>query len=332
MPKPKFDVVLFDIDNVLVDTRESYLAAIQKTVEIYLNHPGIISLKEVDQFKLLGGFNDDWDCCYGIIAFLETSIQGKPVRFGDHRRHRLSIAELGELFHERPLGVEGLMKHLRSLYERVEMPSFKKIARIFQEVYLGRKLFLGVGARSPRPIRKGGGTPPLQYWNRPGLIEKEKLIFPKFLLRKIHKKGIRFGIVTGRNRFEAQYALKRFGILKLFDCLITIDEVRLAEKRTGKILRKPNPWPLLEAARRIQCRGAVAAPKSKGRGNPAPTFLYVGDLPDDVLAAKRARKSMRISAVAFPSFARDPEGTMQELRKAKPDYLIKKPNELLKIL
>ena len=85
-----FNALLFDIDNVLVDTRASYLTAIQKTVELYLDRPGVVSLKEIDQFKLLGGFNDDWDACFGIITFLETAIQGKPIRFGDHRRQRLS--------------------------------------------------------------------------------------------------------------------------------------------------------------------------------------------------------------------------------------------------
>jgi len=291
-PKSRFDVVLFDIDNVLVDTRASYLAAIQKTVEIYLHRPGVVSATDVDRFKLLGGFNDDWDACFGIVTFLEASIQGKPIRFGDHRRYRLSISELAELFPERPLGVEGLLKRLRILYERVEIPSFQKIARIFQEVYLGKK-----------------GR---------GLIQKEKLIFQKVLLEKIRAKGPRMGIVTGRNQFEARYALKRFGILRLFDVLITIDEVKREEKKTGKILRKPNPWPVLEAAHRFE--------KTKLR------FLYVGDLPDDILAARGARKKISIRSAAFPAYARDPDRAMRELHKTKPDYFLKKPQDLLKIL
>lgn len=309
MPSPsrkRFDVVLFDIDNVLVDTRASYLAAIQKTVEIYLNHPGIVSLKEIDQFKLLGGFNDDWDACFGIIAFLHTAIQGKPIRFGDHRRRCLTIAELNDLFPERPLGIEGLLKHLEILYEQVETPPYRKVAQIFQEVYLGKKL-----------LRKR-----CLFWKNPGLVEKEKPIFPKALLEKIHGRGVRFGIVTGRNRFEAEYALKRFGILKLFDSLVTIDRVRREEKKTGRILRKPHPWSVLEAARRI---------KKKNRKGPL-RFLYVGDLPDDVLAAKRAAPSLSIKSAAFPAFTRDPEATHRELAKVKPAFLLKRPQDLLKIL
>lgn len=292
-----FDAVLFDIDNVLVDTRHSYLAAIQKTVELYLNRPGIVSPKEIDQFKLLGGFNDDWDSCYGIITFLETVIQGKPIRFGDHRRQRLSLSELGKIFPERPLGLDGLLKNLRILYERVETPPYQKIAKIFQEVYRGKgKVF--------------------------GLIRKEKLIFPKSILEKIRGRGIRLGIVTGRDQFEARYALKRFGILKFFDSLVTIDEVRREEKKTGKLLRKPHPWPILEAAKSFGRKGRLKRLH----------FLYVGDLPDDILAAQRAKKTLHIQSAAFPKFTRDPETTLRELKRVKPDFFLRTPQDLIKII
>jgi len=315
--RPAFDVVLFDIDNVLIDTRASYLTAIQKTVEIYLNRPGILSLKEIDQFKLLGGFNDDWDSCYGIITFLETALQGKPVRFGDHRRQRVSIAELKDLCPQRPLGIRGLLKRLKVLYKRVETPSYKKVAKIFQEV----------------------------YWKKPGLVKKERLIFSRSLLEKIHNEGVRFGIVTGRNRIEARYALKRFGILDLFDAIVTIDDVRKEEKKRGLVLRKPHPWPILEAARRlpplpslspqrgerISAKGGSAS-GGKGEGGKSLHFLYVGDLPDDILTATRAKKMISIRSVAFSKFSRDAEATMRELKKVKPDYFLKKPEDLSRLL
>ena len=307
--KLRFDVILFDIDNVLVDTRSSYLAAIQETVDRYLGGSGLVSAKDVDRFKLLGGFNDDWDCCYGIIAFLETAIQGKPIRFGDHRRQRLFISELPDLFPERPLGIDGLFKRLRVLYERVETPSYKKIAQIFQEVYLGKGKI-------------------------PGLIQKERPIFPKSILEKIRRRGVKFGIVTGRNNFEAGYALKRFGIRKLFDVLITIDEVKRAEKKTGKVLRKPDPWPILEAAKIICRSNPPWLLRSRRARGPAPPirFLYVGDLPDDILAAKQAGKYIKIKAAGFPKYTRDLETALLELQKVKPDFILKKPRDLLLVI
>lgn len=317
-----FNVILFDIDNVLVDTRSSYLAAIQKTVELYLGRSGVVTPREVDQFKLLGGFNDDWDACYGIITFLETALQGKPIRFGDHRLHRLSIAEVRNIFPERPLGIEGLRRNLRRLYERVKTPSYRKIAQIFQRVYLGSR-------------------------KKPGLIRMEKPIFPKSLLKKLRERGVRLGIVTGRDRTEAEFALRRFGILEFFEVLVTIDQVRREEKRTGRSLRKPNPWPILEAAKRFRGQSPFGGHPFlpvpfKGtvpfrcfrcfRFSRRLRFLYVGDLPDDVLAGNRAKKFLSMKTVAFPRFSRDLRAVKEELRKIKPDYLLKNPQGILRLL
>ena len=71
----RFDAVIFDIDNVLVDTRASYTDGIRKTVETYLitllgfrpSRNPLLSRREVEEFKSLGGFNDDWDTCYGLL-------------------------------------------------------------------------------------------------------------------------------------------------------------------------------------------------------------------------------------------------------------------------
>ena len=178
------------------------------------------------------------------------------------------------------------------------------------------------------------------------MIQKEKLIFPESVFERIRARGIRLGIVTGRNRFEAEYALERFGILKLFDCIVTIDDVKREERKTGESRRKPHPWPLVEAARRLMTKdqrlktnerkiGQTSFSKSPLVGSLVFglwSFLYVGDLPDDILTAQRAKKFIDVKSCAFASYARDPEGTLKELRKAKPDFFIKKPHEIFRIL
>jgi len=53
------DLIIFDIDGVLVDTRNSYRIAIK---EIYKHFSGKdISFEEIQQAKNLGGLNNDWD-------------------------------------------------------------------------------------------------------------------------------------------------------------------------------------------------------------------------------------------------------------------------------
>ena len=64
--------VLFDMDGVLVDVSKSYLAAIQKTVEFFLDET--VTLAEIQGYRNRGGLNNDWD----LTAFLLKE-RGKPV-------------------------------------------------------------------------------------------------------------------------------------------------------------------------------------------------------------------------------------------------------------
>lgn len=98
--------------------------------------------------------------------------------------------------------------------------------------------------------------------------------------------------------------------------MTTIDEVKKAEREQKQSLRKPHPFSLIETAKKL---------------GPAKRFLYIGDLPDDILAAHQAKKDLNIKAVAFPTFTSDPESTAAELKKAKPDFTLEKPADLLKL-
>ncbi|MBI3314069.1 MAG: HAD family hydrolase [Candidatus Omnitrophica bacterium] len=312
-PKPPaFDAVIFDIDNVLIDTRHSYLDAIRWTIEIYLTSdsvpfflPGkrakslLLSEKDVNQFKLLGGFNDDWDCCYGLLIYLTTL----PVkqRTMDHLKSVMSLPAFCKRITKRPLRAAGIT----ALLGRPQAIKIEKIARIFQEVYLGKDLFRATERRSPI------------YWQKRGLMNREKLIFRKTTLEKLKRLGVKLGISTGRSHFEAAHALKRFGVLEFFDAMTTMDEVKKAEQEMKQSLRKPHPFCLIETAKKL---GA------------SKRFLYVGDLPDDILAASQAKSAVNICSVGFPSFTANPKETLEEINKMKPDFIARKPADLAKLV
>ena len=112
------------------------------------------------------------------------------------------------------------------------------IIKKFQEYYLGRKL--------------------------DGLLLKEKCLLSEAALKKLKK--YKLAVFTGRNKFEAEFVLKRFKILSYFDELLTVENV--ANK-------KPAPEGLLKITSKLKIKPEEA--------------VYVGDSVDDVRCAKSAK-------------------------------------------
>src|SRR3989338_7543569 len=118
----KFDAFIFDIDNVLIDTRASYTDSIRKSVETYLesilkfqkSRRPLLSRADVEQFKMLGGFNDDWDTCYGLLLyFLQLKTQKHTINeLGKQKNLEHCVKGVTT----RPLGVKGIERLLRQRY------------------------------------------------------------------------------------------------------------------------------------------------------------------------------------------------------------------------
>lgn len=295
----KFDAVIFDIDNVLVDTRASYTDCIRKTVETYLaavlgfqpSRTPLLTRQDVEEFKSLGGFNDDWDTCYGLLLYF---LSLKPAR------HRLSelrklknIPELVQTTRSTPLG--GHPPFYPPPAERGEEKgggprqgrkkergavSMEKIADMFQRFYLGEFV-----------------------WN-------EKLLIPSSFLKRLRRIGLRLGVLTGRNGEEARFALRRFQIDSLFDAVLTQDD-------TPKTKKKPNPYGLLK----------IAALLGKDL-----RYLYVGDLPDDMIAAQRAKKKMKIGSCGFLVASASPSEMKRRLKNAGANFFSSTSRELMEII
>ena len=207
----RFDVVIFDIDNVLVDTRYSYADCIRETVQNYLERflhfksskSFLLSRADVEQFKLLGGFNDDWDTCYGLLLYL-LNLERKENSIADLKK-RLDLKNFSKKI--KPPAFAHGVERICGKHPKV---SLVRIKGLFQKL----------------------------YWSK--YIDCESPVVSQTTFQKLVQKGVKIGIATGRNRKEANYVLKRFDFLKWIGKMVTVDSLPRPK------FKKPHPFALFE--------------------------------------------------------------------------------------
>jgi HAD superfamily hydrolase (TIGR01548 family) len=354
MAKPKgnpsgttVQVLLFDMDGVLIDVSKSYRRTIQKTVDLYLEtclgfrrERERWSLDEaISLLKSAGGFNNDWDLTRALLLYIlslsdlpaapkKKRFTSLPALFNDLQTRTAEFKGSRKIpVKRKPFlrflgrakalggGLKGVHRALKKspegwIYGEGRLDRENLIERIFQEIYLGRA-FSGC-YRLPRYFYRGEGD-----------YLREKLLIPRKTLSRLKKK-FHLGIASGRPRFEAELALKRFHLLPYFESIVTLDECRKEEdrilRRTGRRVRrtKPHPYPLLKAI--------------EAMGLSAPSCAYVGDVVDDMTAARMANKTFPMLAIGFIS---RPHGTKQAkeiLQRAGAKAVVGRPQDLLEYL
>jgi len=341
------DILIFDMDGVLIDVSKSYRETIKQTVLIYLKmclgfemgKRGPISKEDITLFKSIGGFNNDWDLTSGLLLYL-LSISGIPPskkkkRFSSIEESVSYLREKSSRFLQKNTiqlngkhttsfikevkasggGLKGVRQTLAGswngwVYKAGDLDQENLVKRIFQEVYLGKQFTSYYHLQ------------PLFYQGK-GLYLRERLLIPRRILSSLGKK-MKMGIASGRPRFEAELALKRFRLLPYFDSVVTLDECMEEEARifrsTGRRISclKPHPYSLLRVIREI--------------GIPHPKCGYVGDVVDDMLAVQPIKKKLRIVAIGFLSGRSKLKAFKENLFKAGADFVIKSPKGLLQFL
>ena len=184
------------------------------------------------------------------------------------------------------------------------------VKRIFQELYLGKQF---APHYRLRPI----------FYRGEGLYKQERLLISKEILSSLRRK-VRMGIASGRPRFEAELALKRFRLRPYFHSVVTLDESMEQEDRifrsTGKRMKcsKPHPYPILKTVEEM--------------GIPHRRCGYVGDVVDDMAAARAAKKHLEMVAVGFLAGHLRKKTARESLLKAGADRVIENPEELIHLV
>jgi phosphoglycolate phosphatase-like HAD superfamily hydrolase len=329
MKPPK--LIVFDMDGVLIDVSGSYRETARKTARLFfagakgfesLPDP-LFPLTDLAELKQTGGLNNDWD-----LTALTLHLLFAKVKMPDGSsfpndspgwEEMIRDCDLSELTDFLKTTSRPLMD-LLSRYDRRNDPfvtacfqgdvlTGNVIKRIFQEIYLGPSLFSALCGDTLRQV-----VPVSRFYQGEGLIHRESLLINPALLADLSRNHI-LAIATGRPRVEAYFPLDRFDLQKYFQVVITLDDCTREEEkifieRGERIsLKKPDPYMLDRIPRLI----------GKGFNE----CYYLGDMPDDMQAARSSKTGYRGVGVIFSSV--EPENLRRELLQAGADFILADP-------
>ncbi len=319
MKLPK--LIVFDMDGVLIDVSGSYRETVRKAARLFfagakgfesLPDP-LFPLTDLASLKQTGGLNNDWDLTALTLhlLFAQVKTNAAPSSAPDVSSYEETIrhCDVSDLAlflktSARPL-TELLERHGRrnepfvARCYRGDVGTGNVIKQIFQEIYLGPSLFRKHYDQEPR------------FWTEEGLIHRETLLIDPALLAALARDHI-LAIATGRPLAEADFPLDRFDLRKYFRTVITLDDSLREEERifreSGKrvSLKKPDPYML------DRIPGLI--------GKPFNDCYYLGDMPDDMQAARASKTGYKGVGVTVSSA--EPEILRRDLLQAGADHII----------
>lgn len=324
-------LIVFDMDGVIVDVSKSYRNAVRQTARLFfkgavswneLPDP-LFSLADLARVKQSGGLNNDWDLTFLVINLLFTLVK----RSSDHLDSKswttykkalsnCDVADLALFLNSEKNPLSTLLEEngrvsnsfIASLYMG-DVGSGNIIKQIFQEIYLGKELFESTYGIRPK------------VYHEKGFINEEALLIDQSVIERLFIRNI-LAIATGRPRIEADYTLELFDLKKWFSMILTLDdclneEQNIFEQKQKKVsLSKPNPYMLdaIEAAHK----------------NKLLKYYYIGDMPDDMLAASKSKAGFISIGVVISSSEKD--RLKKDLENAGADYIIEDFDELPRIV
>lgn len=206
------DSIVFDVDGVLVDVTRSFNRAIIETVNYFLErnqgktkYPCAISGNDIAAFRRAGGFNDDWDLAYALIA-----ISLAREKSGNTPAKIKTFQEIADMS-----GGFGL-QFIRSIVPSDALPEYRKVRET------GQRFYWGFDAPAEQASVNAVCTSDVN-----GLCLLEEPLVTSRLFEQFRELGVRkFGILTGRNKKETQHALRILGYEhdSPFDAAITSED------------------------------------------------------------------------------------------------------------
>jgi len=292
----EIDAIIFDVDGVLIDSRNSYDKTIQKTISYFASKYAEFKLprseipeKIIYAFRNTGGFNSDWDTSYVILlGLLSFSLQhdlhldpnfplsSSTISY-NLEKYLLNIASFAD--HRGIISVEEQLTPISQDFVD-EFSKFKRLlnypgtlsnsllVKVFDEFFLGVKYFTNIRGLD------------LEINNENGLIENESVIISNHTLEWLSKNiGYKkLGIASGRGSKTAAITLGP--LFDYFDSNAAVfleDEVLNSSNDVsgGSEKGKPAPYSLIKSSKYFDDSDSI---------------LFIGDSAEDLIMAKNARK------------------------------------------
>ncbi len=326
------ECLVFDCDGVLINTNNSYRKTIKQTLSfIFKPFPQrkFIGYKEIEKLKFTGIYNNDWDSTYALALFLFTTLSKEQtkellewlniwrLKVADFKfsknEFKLEFESFLESLNTDPINdpekysinvcrEKGTFDELKEFINIIGRPTNVQqslLAKIFDSIYYGKKLFQKIYATEP-PIKILKGN-----------IEIERLHLNKrtlSLLKEIFNS--KMYLLTGRSRISIQYKMK--DIEEYFDVKKSFFIEDMVREGFGNVnlFKKPSPTPLLNLA-------------------DDQTTLYVGDSAEDLILAKKAKEVS--NKIYFAGVAKPNDRIRIYFMESNTDLIISSVNMLPKV-
>jgi len=323
----KQELIVFDMDGVLIDVSRSYRDVVRQTARYFFKEARawkmlpepLFPLSDLGNVKQSGGLNNDWDLTCLVISLLFSLVEINSIEedvnpWSLHKKTmlRCDVSRLSQFLNseEKPLTtlMEARGRDRDPFIEQLflnEVGSGNVIKQLFQEIYLGKGLFESTYNLTAKT------------YHGEGYIKRETLLIEREILAGLSYRAD-LAIATGRPKAEADYALELFCLKQHFAIIYTLDDCIREEKRImeqenrSESLSKPHPYML----------DAISATRGYATGN----NYYIGDMPDDMIAASRAKAQFR--SIGFIGSAPEKEPLRKALLLAGADYIIESFDEL----
>lgn len=307
----KVDTIIFDVDGVLVDVSASYYQTIIDTVQYYFIKiigisPGKVKLIDeqvINNFKVIGGFNDDWELSAAAVLFYLWKMKKYQLKTIEELKNNPPL--INKFINKNLVGGGGLSQlilwvnknsapdNIFSLWNK------EKIFRIAKEFYSGEKYCFQLFKFNPEIVGKTKGN-----------IEKEIVSIKPETIKKLRKFHI--GILTGRSRAEANILIEKN------DWCSWLKREMIITPEDNK--RKPLPDGLRFLMKKFQSE----------------LGLYVGDTMDDLLTVKNLNQQNEklycLSALVLGDYSAEKEYQIDYYQKNDVDILAENVNQVIELI